>query len=91
MVECRLLDVIATNPNYLRQGVASGLIAWGLEQAAKDGMPTILCAAPHAVPVYLKNGLGIVETLALDYIDKDADGKAVGERTITLVIMMKRP
>ena len=91
MRECRLLDVIATNPDHLRQGVASSLIAWGFEQAAKDGMPTILCAATHAVPLYLKNGLELVETLTLEYIDKDADGKPVGERTITLVIMTKRP
>ena len=53
---CLVLNTLVTHPKYRRQGAASILLEWGLQQAAAVNVPTYLLASQSGQPLYLKNG-----------------------------------
>ena len=91
-ISYRNLIGIATHPNYLRQGVASALLDWGIRQANKEQVPILIESVPHARGVYTSKGFKEIGKWTLDYDAKDIEGKPTGEtKTITLYMMTKEP
>ncbi|KAK9899750.1 hypothetical protein P389DRAFT_192061 [Cystobasidium minutum MCA 4210] len=83
---------IATHPGYLRQGVASAILDWGIKEANKEQVPVLIESVPHARAVYLSKGFAEIGKWTLDYDDKDMQGKPTGEtKTITLYMMTREP
>lgn len=81
---------IATHPDYLRQGVASALLDWGIQEAQKQQVPVLIESVPHARPVYLSKGFTEKGKWTLDYEVKNLQGKPSGEKTTITLYMMIR-
>ncbi|RLL98080.1 hypothetical protein CFD26_106066 [Aspergillus turcosus] len=50
------LDMLATHPDYRRQGAGSMLIQWGCDRADEEGLPAYVDAHQAAAPLYQKFG-----------------------------------
>lgn len=86
----RNLIAIATHPDFLRKGVASELIEWGLREAERQNLPVLIESVPHAVAVYERNGLANKGKWTIDYEVKDDEGRLTGEtKTLTLYMMIR--
>jgi predicted N-acetyltransferase YhbS len=53
---CLGLDTLTTLPQAQRRGAASLLLQWGIERAAKDGLPIFLYAEPQGHALYKRFG-----------------------------------
>jgi len=83
---------ISTHKDYLKQGVAGALIDWGLAQAAKEDLPTMLESVPTAQVVYIRKGFEYITDFTLDYEVKDEQGRLTGETdNVILKIMVRQP
>ena len=63
------LTMLKVREPYRRRGAGGALIRWGIEQAAKEGAPAYVEAAPEAVSVYEKNGFQLVEQVTASIKD----------------------
>ncbi|PYH91320.1 acyl-CoA N-acyltransferase [Aspergillus ellipticus CBS 707.79] len=54
------LNILATKPSYRRQGVASKLVEWGVQQADAAGVEMFVVSSTMARGVYLKHGFEMV-------------------------------
>lgn len=88
----RYLNAIATHKDFLKRGVATALLNWGIGMAEKDDLPIVLEAVPEIAPVYARSGFKQVGRFVLDYAVKDGAGKPTGETdAIRLSIMVREP
>lgn len=88
----RYLVSLSTHRDYLRQGVASALIDWGLAQADKENLPTMLESVPDAIPVYLRKGFEVVEDFVMPYDEKNEKGEVTGTQgKVVLTVMVRQP
>ena len=51
--------VLAVDKNHRRKGIASKLVRWGAEEAAKDGKTVVLLSAPDAALFYTAVGFEV--------------------------------
>ncbi|KAJ5654752.1 acetyltransferase [Penicillium lividum] len=50
------LDIVATHPEYQRQGAASMLVKWGCDLADVEGLKTYVSASRNGASLYVKFG-----------------------------------
>jgi predicted acetyltransferase len=50
------LMILATHPDHRRQGAASKLLAWGIQEAQTKKVSITLFSSPMGLPLYRKNG-----------------------------------
>lgn len=66
--DCTLvLTTIQTRAPFRGNGAAGLILQWGLEQAAKDGVPAFLEAGEKAVGLYKKHGFKVVKVEEFDW------------------------
>lgn len=69
------LDYLATHPDHQRQGIASTLVASGVQVADRLGLPIMMVAmGGRAVSVYMKHGFKILEEKSQSLKPWDCDG-----------------
>lgn len=64
-----LLHVLATRPEFARQGVGATALQWGIAKADELGLPMWLEGSPQGVGLYKKYGFEVVEQLPWDARD----------------------
>lgn len=57
------LMILATHPDYRRQGAASMLMQWGLEKATREKVALTLFSSPMGLPLYTKLGFNTVSVI----------------------------
>jgi ribosomal protein S18 acetylase RimI-like enzyme len=82
-----VLEYLAVNPEYRRRGVGEKLVTWGIQQADKHGLDTVLEATLDGGKLYRK--LGFEDAGKIEY-------KSVSEKFITTrdqpdLMFMRRP
>ena len=68
-----LLDLCYCVPKYERKGVASALVAWGLERCDREGWVAFTEASPRGWPVYERLGFEKREVVRLRFDDLIGD------------------
>lgn len=63
LVELKELYVL---PNYQRQGLGGLLVAFGVHEADKLGLPAYTEASPEGLGLYLKHGFKEVDRVTVD-------------------------
>lgn len=61
-----VLTTLVTRNAYRKRGAAGKLIAWGTEQAKRDGVPAFVEAVPSTSSLYLKLGWQRIATVETD-------------------------
>ncbi|KAF6806378.1 hypothetical protein CSOJ01_08873 [Colletotrichum sojae] len=64
---CIYLQPVATDPAHQRRGVGRQLMEWGLDEAARAGLPAYLVASPDGYPLYVRCGFVDVEEVQMDF------------------------
>jgi GNAT superfamily N-acetyltransferase len=64
-----LLHVLATRPEFVRQGVGKKALEWGIAKSEEMGVPMWLEGSPQGVGLYKKVGFEVVDTLPWDARD----------------------
>ena len=54
------LMILATHPDYRRQGAGSKLLGWGIQEAKTKKVGITLFSSPMGLPLYRKNGFAEV-------------------------------
>lgn len=80
-----LLHVLATRPEFNRQGVGAMALQWGLEKADELGLPIWLEGSPQGVGLYKKHGFKVLDTLPWDARDYGH------HEALTHLCMMRQP
>lgn len=52
----KVLDIVATHPDYQRQGAASMLVQWGCDLADVEGLAAYVSASKNGASLYAKFG-----------------------------------
>jgi GNAT superfamily N-acetyltransferase len=77
-----VLNILATDPAYMRRGAGAALVAWGLAIADKEKVPVWLESSPFGWPLYQRLGFEVVDTQDLDiggrYNAQQKDGEDWG-------------
>jgi ribosomal protein S18 acetylase RimI-like enzyme len=60
-----VLEYLAVNPDYRRRGVGEKLVSWGIEQADKQGVDSVLEATNDGGKLYRK--LGFEDIAPIEY------------------------
>ena len=81
------LDTVTTLPHAQRRGAASLLLKWGIDRAARDGLPIYLCAEPQGRALYKRFGFVDIEGQTIRIPLKEYGG----EGDWVIVPMMKEP
>ncbi|KAK5069894.1 hypothetical protein LTR64_007924 [Lithohypha guttulata] len=85
-----LLHLCYTVPEYERKGVATALVAWGLERVDKEGWTAFTEASPRGWPVYERLGFERIERLVLRYDDLGEYAKGQGDVIWTYMVRPAR-
>ena len=60
MVVVLVLQVLCVHPSHQRKGIATQMVRWGIEEAAKHGKGVIVIATPMGRPFYASVGFEAV-------------------------------
>jgi ribosomal protein S18 acetylase RimI-like enzyme len=82
-----VLEYLAVNPEYRRRGVGEKLVRWGVEQADKQGLDTVLEATLDGGKVYRK--LGFEDAGKIEY--NSVSEKFTKTRDQPDLMFMRRP
>jgi len=82
-----VLEYLAVNPEYRRRGVGEKLVTWGIEQADKQGLDTVLEATLDGGKLYRR--LGFEDAGKIEY--KSVTEKYTTTRTQPDLMFMRRP
>lgn len=81
-----MLEYLAVNPEYRRRGVGEKLVSWGLEQADKQGLDSVLEATIDGGKLYRKLGFEDIGTIKFDSVTDKFQS-----RTRPDLMFMRRP
>ncbi|OJK04029.1 hypothetical protein ASPACDRAFT_1852943 [Aspergillus aculeatus ATCC 16872] len=84
-----VLEFLATLPEAQGQGVASGLLRWGLERADARNARVYLEATEEGYPVYRKYGWRDLEVLELDFAE--LGGRSERQRWVMMMRERRDP
>ncbi|RAH64118.1 GNAT family N-acetyltransferase [Aspergillus aculeatinus CBS 121060] len=87
--EGAVLEFLATLPEAQGQGVASGLLRWGLERADARNARVYLEATEEGYPVYRKYGWRDLEVLELDFAE--LGGRSERQRWVMMMRERRDP
>ena len=80
------LEVLATRPEWHRNGAGGMLIKWGVEQADRDGLECYIEASPDGLELYKRYGWEEVEDYDVEY-----EGEDGGKRVYRTVLLVRKP
>ncbi|KAF1959460.1 hypothetical protein CC80DRAFT_440970 [Byssothecium circinans] len=87
-----VLNQMIVHPDYRRYGIGRMLIEWGVREADKHGVETVIESVPFAAPVYEKCGFGRLEQIGIDFsVENPSDTWKKYQSEDTRAFLMWRP